>query len=858
MDPMATDTTLRFGRFELQAHERRLLADGRVASLGARAFDVLLALARRPGHLVDKATLMELVWPGVVVQENNLAAQVSSLRKVLGEGVIATIPGRGYRFVARLASALAVADVSVRAPAFAPAEPALRTNLPVELPTLLGRADELAALGTLVDHHRLVSVVGAGGVGKSLLTRHLLAARRDTYRHGVCWIELGGVADGVALAGAVAAALGIDGGSGDAKAVLLGAVRSLTMLLALDNAEHLAADVAALCQALHAEAPGLRLLVTSQAPLHLAAEHVLRIEPLAVPEHELPAAQALRFGSVALFVERVRAFDRRFELSDANSGAVIELCHTLDGLPLAIELAAARAPLLGVARLLDSMRDRFALLTHGRNRAAPERQRTLHATLEWSHGMLDEREQRMFRRLGVLAASAPLALIEGLLVDGDDDLWSVLDGLDTLVDRSLVAVLVPGERSVDAEPRYRLLETPRAFALECLDRCGERAALQRRHALAIAAALDAAYQEYFSGRIGVDDWLHQRELDLDNVREALHWARAAGDTELELRIGTTMLRALPPSLHAERIALADAVELALDEPVPEALRMRAWIELNCALADPQKARGRVAAERALAIARRLDPSLPDHFALYHALARAAGAAAQADDLPAARALLAELQPLEDPAWPPNRRLWGTEAAQWVARMGGDTDEALHLGQRLLALDRARGSHASIATGNLIDAELRAGNAQAAERLGAQLVESLRGTRHEYSLAFACVNLLAALLAQNDVTRARPLAQEAWSRAAAFELQHATAAYLAVLAALEGRPRTAVRLAAYSQAIYTARDEAREHNETAATLRALQIAQGSLGDATLVRLQAEAAALSDAEIDAIAFAPDDAS
>ncbi len=552
----------------------------------------------------------------------------------------------------------------------------------------------------------------------------------------------------------------------------------------------------------------------------------------------------------------MRAFDRRFELADTNVAAVIELCRALDGLPLAIELAAARAPLLGVARLLASMRDRFALLTQGRNRAAPERQRTLHATLEWSHGLLDEREQRVFRRLGVLAGSASLAMIEALLVDGDDDVWAVLDALDTLVDRSLVAVLAPSEAG-ETEPRYRLLETPRAFALECLDRSGERATLQRRRALAVAAILDAAYDEYFSGRVGADDWLHQREPDLDNAREALHWARAAGDTELELRIGTTMLRALPPSLHPERLALADAVEARVVEQLPEALQMKAWIELNCVLADPRKARSRAAADRALAIARRLDPTQPDRFALYHALARAASAAAQTDDLPAARGLLAEMQPLEDPAWPPQRLLWGAEAAQWVARMGGDTAEALQSGRRLLALDRARGSHASIATGNLIDAELAAGHAQAAARLGDELVESLRRTRHEYSLAFARINLLAALLALDDAVQARVVACEAWARAAAFELQHVAAAYLALLAAIEGRPRAAVRLAAYSQALYSARNEAREQNETAATQRALQLARHSLDDATIVRLQAEGTALNDAEIDAVAFARDDA-
>ena len=537
---------------------------------------------------------------------------------------------------------------------------------------------------------------------------------------------------------------------------------------------------------------------------------------------------------------------------------MIDLCHALDGLPLAIELAAARAPLLGVhaSARLDGRPLRPAHpWAQPRGARTPA---TLRATLEWSHGLLDEREQRLFRRLGVLAGSASLAADRGA---ARRRRRSTLGGARCtghagrpLAGRGAAA----GRRRWPSEPRYRLLETPRAFALQCLDGAGERAGLQRRHARAVAAVLDAAYDEYFSGLIGVDDWLHQRAPDLDNAREALHWAHAAGDTELELRIGTTMLRALPPSLHDERVALADAVEACIDEQLPQPLQMKAWIELNCVLADPRKARGRAAADRALALARRLDPTQPDRFALYHALARAASAAAQADDLAAARSLLDELQPIEDPAWPPHRLLWGAEAAQWVARMGGDTAEALRRGHRLLALDRARGSHASIATGNLIDAELAAGRAKAAAGLGTELVESLRGTRHEYSLAFARINLLAALLAQDDAARARPVAQQAWARADAFELQHAAAAYLALLAALEGRPRAAVQLAAYSQALYATRNEAREQNETAATLRALQLARHSLDDATFAQLQAEGAALRDAEIGSVAFGHDDAS
>ncbi|MCC6194825.1 MAG: helix-turn-helix transcriptional regulator [Burkholderiales bacterium] len=843
---------LRFGRFELWPGERRLLAGGEPVALGARAFDVLLALAERPGQLVGKRALMDLVWPGLVVQENNLAAQVSALRKVLGEPVIATIPGRGYRFVAR-------AEPMARDPRPLHPAPSLRTNLPVELPALLGRAHEIDALGALIDKHRLVSVVGAGGMGKSLLTQHLLHARRSAYPQGVCWADLASVTEPAALPGAVASALGVEAGHGEPLPALTSAVAPLALLLALDNAEHLLDAVARLVKALVDAAPGLRIVATSQAPLRLAAERVLRLGPLSVPAATLPAAQALGHGAVALFAQRAGAIDGRFALGETNVAAVIAICRALDGLPLAIELAAARAPALGVQALLASMQDRLQLLTANRDRTAPERQQTLRAALDWSHGLLAPHEQKVFRRLGVVAGSASLELIETVAADdGEVDRWAVLDALDTLVDRSLVSVLsIPHEGA----PRYRLFESPRAFALERLAAAGEHAFVQRRHATAIAAIFDAAYAEYFSGRVGADEWMQQRERDFDNARDAVQWARREGDADVELRVAATLLRALPPSLHAERMALAFACENRLDPALPEALQFQVWIELSCAFADTYKHRARQAAAQALRLARRLDGAQADRFALYHALARCASAAAQGGDLPAARALLDEAQVIEDPAWPAQRLLWGAEAGQWVARMAGDTGDALARGRRLVMLDRQRGSitgrYAAISAGNLIDAELAAGDARAAARSGAALVEWLRGTRHEYALAFARINLMAALLAIDDCTQARAIADAAWEKAPAFDLRHAAAAYLALLAALERRPRAAAQLVGYSEAMYAARDEIREANEAAATDRARTLAAAVLGDAEVDRLRAVGAALRDREVGAMAFATQDA-
>lgn len=854
MTQPAAAAPLRFGRFELQPHERRLLVDGAPAALGARAFDLLLALAERPGRLVSKRALFELVWPGLVVQDNNLAAQMSALRKVLGDDVVATIPGRGYRFVARLDGAREAGadDPSSLPPA------ALPTHLPVELTALLGRSDELAGLLTAIDAHRLVTVVGPGGIGKSLLAQHLLRARERAYPQGVCWVELGSVPDGAQLPGAIIGALGLHGtGSGDPVQALLHALAPLAMLLALDNAEHLLADVALLCQTLHARCPQVRIVVTSQAPLKLAAERVYRIEPLAVPEAAVPAQQALGFGAVALFVQRVQAVDARFALRDDNAALVIELCRALDGLPLALELAAARVPLLGLAPLLQSMSQRLQLLSASRDRAAPPRQTTLRAALDWSHGLLEAREQQVFRRLGIIVGSAALALIQPVVADGALDTWAVLDALDVLIERSLVVVLPAADAR--AAPRYRLLESPRSYALERLADSAEQEALRQRHARAMAALCDRAYARCFSGEIGFDAWADELAPDFDNARDALAFARATGDAGTELTIAATLLRALPASLHAERMALAECCEarLARGGAIDEALRQRVCIELACAWADTQKGRARDAATRALDAARRLDATQADRFVLYHALSRTASAAAQTGDLPAAQAALAELHATEDPAWPAQRLLWGAEAAQVVARLSGDAQDTLQRSRRLVALDRARGSNAATALGNLIDHELAAGDAAAAAHTGAALVAALEGTRDEYNLAFARINLCAACLALGDCPRARPVAQAAWPQAIAFELQHAAASYLALLAALEGRPRAAARLHGFTTARYAACDEAPEANEALALQRALALAAAALGDADLQRALSEGAQLHERDVAALAFGHADA-
>jgi predicted ATPase/DNA-binding winged helix-turn-helix (wHTH) protein len=911
------DGPMHFGpgqRFVLEPMQRRLLVDGEPAALGARAFDLLLVLASQPGRLLSKHALLDAVWPGLVVEENNLPAQISALRKVLGGDIIATIPGHGYRFAATVAPAPAPArapavsaslSAAARwdapnapdalnapgaaatdrpstsgigpgtepaagppAPPAAPSAPAgaapLRTNLPRVLPALRGRADDLAALGALIEQHPLVSIVGAGGMGKSLLTQHLLAARHGAYDHGVCWVELAAVVDASALPGAVAAALGLRAGAGDSLASLAAAMAPLRILMALDNAEHLLDAVAPLVDALLDAAPGLRLVVTSQAPLKLPAELVYRIGPLAVPQGPLPAARALDFSAVALFVERAAAADARFVLTDANAPAVIALCRQLDGLALAIELAAARTPTLDVQQMATAMHDRLRLLTTSRNRSAPARQQTLRAALAWSHGLLDERERVVFRRLGVVVGSASLALIQQVAADppgaGAVDEWAVLDALCTLVDRSLVTVL-PGEH--EAGSRYRLLESPRLFALEQLHEAGETAALRQRHAQAMADAFEAAYPLRFDGSMGLTAWREWLAPDLDNARAACEQALAAGEVLVALRIGATLLPALPVSLHAEQQALVDRLEPLLHADLPLLLQERMCQGIVSTIGSTQASRGRAAAAMQLRAARALQAQAPDPWVLHRALCNEATALTRAGDHAAAAAALAEAMLCALPAWPPQRRYACAEAQ--VNLLGAQVDagaaeagaELLRLTHQVADLAAAAGADNAGLLGNVVDTQLALGDARAAAATGQALLARLSGSRNDRALALARLNTLAAWLALGDPAQARPLAEAGWPQAPRNDLRPYFGDYLALLAALEGRPRAAARLAGHAAAAYAARDERRQANEAGAFERALALARAAVGEAEVARLQAEGGTLSDEAVAALAFARADA-
>ncbi|EHR73454.1 putative ATPase [Burkholderiales bacterium JOSHI_001] len=833
--------------FELRTRERRLLVDGEAATLGQRALDLLTALVERAGQTVSRRDLVECVWPDADVTEGNLSVQVNALRKALGHEAIATIPGRGYAFTPR------VQGLSGGSAPAAPAPQRLPANLPAVLPTLIGRDTALQVLNRLVEQHRVLTLLGPGGIGKTLLAQHLLQRHAQRLRHGVCFVDLSMLGDASLIPGAMAAALRVNVGGGDALGALADALAPLDILVVLDGAECLLDGVAGVVARLHQAAPQLRLLVTSQAPLKLGAEHVHRLDALDIPDAALPAQDALRYGALALFVERARAADSRFALRDADVPAAIALCRTLEGMPLAIELAAWRAPVLGVAPLADAMQDRLMLLNFAR-RDAPPRMQSLRAALEWSHALLSPVEQVVLRRLAVLAGSTGLALLRQVVADpagGPIDEWTVVDVLTTLADRSLVAV-VPGW---GGEPRYRLLDTPRAFAAERLAASGEAPALRQRHAEAVAAAFDEAYAQRASGRVGMADWDERQVDERDNGFQALAWLRQRGDRPTLLRLMPGLVLSAP---REDRNRCLDLVHLsqALTREAPASPAVMHALLATARYANALLKRGGFDhADAAVRVARECAAQLPDARWLYLALSLRAVALFTGDDLAGGEASLMEARALEVPGWPAPLHAARWTAEVWLADRRMDGPAMYSASLRTAEVYRQAGHSAWQCELHLINGAMAVGRAEEAARHGLSIVAQLEGGRHERGLADARFQLVQALASSGRLDEAMVQSRLAWPLALRLGLtSHWADAHL-LLAAHQQQHGLAAQLLGYANGRNRQQGlHVRAHNEALAVQQALALVQARLDPATLAGLQCAGSELRDEDIPALAFAP----
>jgi len=522
MEPIpSTPTAIEFGRYSVLPHRRELLAEGRPVELGGRAFDVLMVLIEASGAVVSKDTLMNRVWPDRVVEENSLQAQISSLRRAFAadRDLIRTIAGRGYQFTGeiRTVSARTDAQAAAGAPPSTPAAPGPPINLPEPVSELIGRDAELDEVLDISASHRLVTLTGAGGIGKTRLgfeaARHLLPRFTD----GVWAIELAPLPDSELVPGAVATALGIELSSGTASPLSVAtALRSKELMLVLDNCEHVVDAAARMAEALLRANPAARVIATSREPLRIEGERVYPVPPLAVPAEDSPDGEdSLRYGAVQLFVERVRAAAPHFSPNE-RAATIAAICRRLDGIPLAIELAAARAVTLGIDALAAQLNDRFRLLAGGRRTALPRHQ-TLRATLDWSYELLTEPERVVLRRLAVFAGGFTMQAASAVAADEEIAALDIVNCVVNLVAKSLVSASAGG-----ATKRYRLLETTRAYSLEKLVQAGEFDEAARRHARRYLDLFESAETE--AETRPTEEWLADYVPRMDNLRTALDWA----------------------------------------------------------------------------------------------------------------------------------------------------------------------------------------------------------------------------------------------------------------------------------------------------------------------------------------------
>lgn len=723
---------INIGTIEIRVDERRVLVEGQPVNLGSRAFDLLLALAERRDRVATKDELLEAAWPGLVVGENNLTVQVRAIRVALGPGMVATVPGRGYQ--------LTGIDNAV------PVSP-LVGNLPPVLPRLFGRESELASLLAALDDSTLLTLCGPGGIGKTLLALHAARAVQPRFTAGAWLVDLSTVADGAAVPDMVASCLGIrwHSGSGGSMAELADALRPREALLVLDNCEHVIEDVTALALSLRGAAHGLRILTTSQEPLHIGGEELVRLSALAVPDSEA-GGNPLDFGAVQLFVERVRALQGSYDPAASEVADAVSICRGLDGNALAIGLAASRVPALGSAGVLSRLSECLYWTAPGQRGVVP-RHRTLHQALDWSHGLLSASSQAAFRRLGVFVGGFSLEAAEHVLgACLGNDAGTAHDHLMLLVDRSLLTV------ESARRPRYRMLETAREFAMRCLGDAGERDLALRQHAHAMRdLCLQAASKRD----------LHWSMSEMPNLRAALRWAlETPGEGEVAVALATypSVLLAIS-GMVPEAAANLERVRHLVDQVRDPALAARYWQWVGRLGID-----GRIPSSRcikALERAAGLFEQLGDVRHLHGCRRHLAEAWVRAGELDAAQREVDIAVSLESPATPPADRMRRLRVSGLLASERTQHRDALRLVQAALTIAEAHDivRYRLILMADMAWVQLCLGVADAAVSNLTELLVLL-GDRPQmgHARGHALAGLTAALLAAGRVDEAQRGAQ----------------------------------------------------------------------------------------------------
>lgn len=808
---------IRFASFQLLPARRQLLRDGVPVPVGGRAMDLLLHLTAQAGSVVSKNALLKAVWPDRIVEENNLTVHMAALRRALGDGadgrpMIQTVSGRGYLFVGEVVAqseqpSSATPPIAV-APVSPLAMPPLLASLPQPATRLIGREQAMSELQQHLLAHRVVSIVGPGGVGKTTLALHLAADLKANFPDGIAFVDLSSISDAARVGEAVAAAVlagGVGANTGTTRVVALLAERKT--LLVLDNCEHLVEPVAALVNAVVAGCPGTVVLATSREGLFVNGEQIYRLPPLPFPRepHKADARSAASYAAVRLFVERAEAVGRSsgssggsFVLDDHSAPAVASICARLDGIPLAIEMAVPRLKVLSPAQLAERLDERFRLLaTPGRG--ATPRHRTLQAMIDWSYDLLSTEERALLRCLSAFSGGADLGAIEALTGVTQADDVELLDHLTSLADKSLVTV----DAAAEEGPRFRMLETVRQYAARKAEEAGQlagKAGLAARHA--------GYFEQHFAEAARLwptttgRDWLAAYAPDSDNLRAALGWAFGGeGDSAVGLRLVAATVPLwweLPetPVAEGQRWLAIAAQHVRRDTPpiVEGWIRFgQSWRDFR--FADRENLQG---ALDAVALFRQADEAL----GLGAALWRAGSALLTHETIDQAEGHLVEAESV----------LRGLPSSKWLAltliRLGdlrfrrGRLEAALASYREGFELSRRLDFWIGLVNGgsNMAELLLTAGEAERALRQLQDLRDELPPSRRTPLMG----TLAAHLLLTGDWTAMRQAALETINQGAAIGLAAATAwaaEAVALYAAAQGDFAAASRLAGYARLVH---------------------------------------------------------
>ncbi len=826
------------GPFRLAPTAGMLTRDGVPVALGARTVAVLSVLVARAGEFIGKAEIMEAVWQGVFVEEGNIAYQMTLLRRALaqapgGDAWIETLPKRGYRFAGPVVKVETAATQEA-------AGTSKRSNLREPFTSFIGREAELARIRKMLPKTRLLTLAGIGGIGKTRFALHAAGGLTDSFLDGIWFVDLAPLTDPALVPSAVAQVLGIQEASGKPLVdTLARQLKGSQLLLILDNCEHLLEACARLAEALLGACAGVTILATSREPLQVAGEQTWLLPTLSLPEPDANMDAIAQSEAVQLFVARARQHLLDFALSPAQSRVVAQICIRLDGIALAIELAAARVRSYTIEEIHGRLNDRFALLTGGTRTALP-RQQTLRATLDWSHDLLTEEERAVFRHLSVFHGSFTLDAATDVAATDTIGQFAVAELISQLVARSLLVV-----DTTTSGARYHLLETPRAYAREKLEQAHEKADLERCHA--------QYYRDYFER--APDDWLRLPDAawraayahECDNVRAALDWAFGSeGDRDIGIGLcsatGPIWLELSLVPEGRKRFEIADS--LIRNTPDPELARLYLWQGMLCG--DSSPAESVYAKLRAVEIYRRLGDAL----GLGFSLVQSALVLPRLDRLAEAQAALDEAYPLLENLNVPRALARHAEVAGYLKMRSGNApgarphfESAITLCRKISAqreLLRMLGNYAYLtwALGDLDAALLGYQENIALLRTSAYTTKTMLGFNLS-NLAGVHTErgeLNAALVALREGLPLMMEMGQAW-----LDMDH-----YALRAALAGKIANAARLASYADSMFAAKEVSREPNEVRLRNKLLSVLREKLVPDELDRLLAEGAKLSEEE------------